>query len=287
MWSLLLPSLSVLLPIYPFLSLSLSSSPSPSPSPKASPLSSENHTATGTLQGRPPPTDAVATAPRQKIHEDKHPLAPFSDWEGPYLDWVLRGLRIASMLCASKALIIIKEAIVRWCMPSISLERHIAKKSFGTTYTWPASWFRFCWARSQSAGSWKLVSFGSESLLATCRIGHASNLHSCTCKKRRHHIIQCSAVLPYIIRLSVIKHSSGGEEPWEDKLSEHRIRGWRAVPATGLQGQCLCKDKVFSFLQTAVSHSFSPRCVVSRHVTSFRVASSRIASGRLVSCCVV
>ena len=32
----------------------------------------------------------------------------------------------------------------------------------------------------------------------------------------------------------VNKKHSGEEDTWEDKLSEHQIRGWRAISAAGL-----------------------------------------------------
>ena len=39
------------------------------------------------------------------------------------------------------------------------------------------------------------------------------------------------------ILVSVKKHSSGYEDKWEYWFSKHRIRGWRAVSAEGLQGK--------------------------------------------------
>ena len=50
--------------------------------------------------------------------------------------------------------------------------------------------------------------------------------------------------------VSVKKHSSGEEDPWEDKLSEHQIRGWSAVFPTGLQGKGSPKRGVFLFTDT-------------------------------------
>ena len=41
------------------------------------------------------------------------------------------------------------------------------------------------------------------------------------------------------------KHFSGEEDVWEDKLSEHLIRGWRAISAAGLQGKGSYKRNVF------------------------------------------
>ena len=37
--------------------------------------------------------------------------------------------------------------------------------------------------------------------------------------------------------VSVKKHSSREEETWEDKLSEHHVRGWRRVSAAGLHAE--------------------------------------------------
>ena len=41
----------------------------------------------------------------------------------------------------------------------------------------------------------------------------------------------------YIYRCVGEKHSSGEEQPWEEKPSECQISGWRAVSASGLQGR--------------------------------------------------
>ena len=41
------------------------------------------------------------------------------------------------------------------------------------------------------------------------------------------------------------KLSSGEEDPWEDDLSEHQIRGRRAVSAAGLQGEGLPERNLF------------------------------------------
>ena len=60
----------------------------------------------------------------------------------------------------------------------------------------------------------------------------------------------CSACSPQvtwtwcIIRVSVKRNSPWEEDRWEDKLSEHQVRGWRAVPAEGLRGECLRKRRV-------------------------------------------
>ena len=48
------------------------------------------------------------------------------------------------------------------------------------------------------------------------------------------------------------KHTSGDEDVWEDKLSGHRIRGWRAVSAAGLQGKGLPERSVFSQTPAAI-----------------------------------
>ena len=61
-------------------------------------------------------------------------------------------------------------------------------------------------------------------------------------------------------------HSSGEEDTWEYQLSEHQIRGWRAVSAAGLLNSWkfpdifgdLCKNKtsiLYIFVET-----FSPVC---------------------------
>ena len=48
--------------------------------------------------------------------------------------------------------------------------------------------------------------------------------------------------MQYIIKpVSVKKHSSGEEDRWEEKLSEHKIRGRIAVSAAELQGKGLPK----------------------------------------------
>ena len=47
------------------------------------------------------------------------------------------------------------------------------------------------------------------------------------------------------------ENSSGEEDVWKHFLSEHQIRGWRAVSAAGLQGNGSHERSVFS--QTPVS----------------------------------
>ena len=42
------------------------------------------------------------------------------------------------------------------------------------------------------------------------------------------------------------KNSSGGEDPWEEQLSQHQIRGRMGVSAAALQGEGLNKRIVFS-----------------------------------------
>ena len=47
------------------------------------------------------------------------------------------------------------------------------------------------------------------------------------------------------IPVSVNKHSSGEEDPRENQLAKHQIRGWRAVSAAGLQGKGCHKRSVY------------------------------------------
>ena len=57
----------------------------------------------------------------------------------------------------------------------------------------------------------------------------------------------------YFRRFKSMKHSSGEEDPWEDKLSRQQIRGWRTVSAEGLQGEGSCK-MFFCFLSLSHTH---------------------------------
>ena len=52
-------------------------------------------------------------------------------------------------------------------------------------------------------------------------------------------------VCPALLPVSVKKHSSREEDPWEDKPSEFQMRGWRAVSASGLQGKGSPKRSCF------------------------------------------
>ena len=45
--------------------------------------------------------------------------------------------------------------------------------------------------------------------------------------------------------MSVKKHSSREEDPLEDRLSKHQIRGWRAVSAAGSQASAGTKGVFF------------------------------------------
>ena len=54
-------------------------------------------------------------------------------------------------------------------------------------------------------------------------------------------------IIVHVIAVSVgKKHSSGEEDPWEDELAKHQIRGWGAISSTGLHGQGSHKRNVFS-----------------------------------------
>ena len=59
--------------------------------------------------------------------------------------------------------------------------------------------------------------------------------------------LQKQVVLP----VSVKKHFSGEEDPWENQLEKHQIRGWTAVSAAGLQGQGSHKRSDFSDTRTS------------------------------------
>ena len=48
------------------------------------------------------------------------------------------------------------------------------------------------------------------------------------------------------------KHCSGEEDPWENKLAEHQIKGWIIIDVAVLQGKGSQKSSVSS--QTLVSH---------------------------------
>ena len=54
------------------------------------------------------------------------------------------------------------------------------------------------------------------------------------------------------IPVSVKKHSSGEKDRWEDRLSEHQIRGWRAVSTAGLHDQGSHKRSVVLFTGTGI-----------------------------------
>ena len=59
--------------------------------------------------------------------------------------------------------------------------------------------------------------------------------------------------------MSEQKHSSGEENPVEDRLSEHRIGGWRAVSAAGLHGRGSHKRNVF-FTDTGIKSKEQREC---------------------------
>ena len=52
----------------------------------------------------------------------------------------------------------------------------------------------------------------------------------------RRDVSFMSYAMRVMIPVSMKKHSSGKDRPWEEKPSEHQIRGWRAVSAAGLHG---------------------------------------------------
>ena len=58
--------------------------------------------------------------------------------------------------------------------------------------------------------------------------------------------------MPHLIPVSLKKHSFGEESPRENRLSEHQIRGWRAVSAAELHGKASPKRNV-SFTDTGTT----------------------------------
>lgn len=56
--------------------------------------------------------------------------------------------------------------------------------------------------------------------------------------------------------VSVKKHSSGEENPLEERLSEHQIKGWRAVFAAGLHDQG-SRERIICFTDTGSGDEWS------------------------------
>ena len=71
------------------------------------------------------------------------------------------------------------------------------------------------------------------------------------------------------VPVSVKKHSFRNEDMWEVRLSEHKIRGWRAVSVARLQGKGSPpprKNNIF-VIGTGITNTLSCTCVDSYYVT--------------------
>ena len=66
--------------------------------------------------------------------------------------------------------------------------------------------------------------------------------------------VEVAGVVEGVIPVSVKKHSSGESYIWEYRLSEHQIRAWRAVSATGSQGKGLHKMSFLANISMCAHH---------------------------------